>query len=94
MWLDRFLLAVLQIQTILAKPTAGEMKEALKTMPWGLYYAFEETLQRVHKLSDGRRRLDLNTLMWVFHVSKPLTITELSDALATKLGETPLNAKY
>ena len=94
LWLDRFLLAVLQIETILAEPTAGEMEEALKRLPQGLNDAFEETLQRIHKLPDGRRRLGLNTLMWMSHVSKPLTVIELSDALAIKLGETSLNTKY
>lgn len=85
---------MLQIQTILAEPTAGEMEEALKAVPRGLNDAFEETLQRIHRLPDGRRRLGLNTLMWVSHVRKPLTVTELSDALAIKLGDTSLNSKY
>lgn len=89
-----FLLAVLQTQTILAEPTAGEMEEALKTVPRGLNDAFEETLQRIHELPDGRRRLGLNTLMWVSHVRKPLTVIELSDSLAIKLDETPLQTKY
>ena len=91
---DRFLLAVLQIQTILAEPTAGDMEEALKNMPRGLNDAFEETLQRIHKLPEGRRRLGLNTLMWMSHVHKPLTVDELSDALAIRLGEASLNTKY
>ncbi|CAD6564823.1 MAG: hypothetical protein ASARMPREDX12_004447 [Alectoria sarmentosa] len=90
-----FLLAVLQIQTILSEPTAGEMEEALKRMPQGLNDAFQETLQRIQGLSDGRRRLGLNTLMWVSHVGRPLLVAELSDALAIKLGDsTTLNQKY
>lgn len=60
----------------------------------GLNDAFEETLQRIHKLPDERRRLGLNTLMWVPHVSKPLPVTELNDILAVKLRETSLNTKY
>ncbi len=92
--LRRFLLAVLQIQTILAEPTAGELEEALKALPLGLNDAFQETLQRIHNLPDGRRRLGLNTLMWVSHVCKPLTVAKLSDVLAVKLGETSLNTKY
>ncbi|KAF6225180.1 hypothetical protein HO133_010377 [Letharia lupina] len=64
-----FLLAVLQIQAILAEPTFGEMEETLSTIPWGLNGAFEETLQRIHKLPDGRRRLGLSTLMWVSHMT-------------------------
>ena len=70
------------------------MEEALKDMPRGLNDAFEETLQRIHKLPEGRRRLGLNTLMWISHVRKPLTVGELSDALATRLGEASLNTKY
>lgn len=70
------------------------MEETLSTIPWGLNGAFEETLQRIHKLPDGRRRLGLSTLMWVSHVSKPLTVTELTDALSIKLGQMFLNTKY
>lgn len=85
---------MLQIQAILNEPTAGEMEEALEKLPHGLNGAFEETLQRIQRQPEGRKRLGMNTLMWVSHVKRPLHVEELSDALAVKMGEASLNPKY
>lgn len=72
------------------------MEDALDAMPSGLNDAFEETLQRIQKQPDGRRRLGMNTLMWISHARRPLRVMELSQALAINLkpGETFSNSKY
>ena len=92
--LHRFLLAVLQIETIINKPTAGEMDEALEKMPRGLEAAFNETLQRIQKQPDGQNTLGMNTLMWLTHARRPLLVTELSEALAIKTGASSLDSKF
>lgn len=67
------------------------MHEALDALPRGLDDAFEETLSRIQRQPEGRKRLGINTLMWITHAKRPLLISELSDALAIRPGVTSLN---
>lgn len=50
-----FLLAALQIQTMVNEPTAGEMEDALEALPHTLQDAFVETLAkfRVNTTVEG-----------------------------------------
>ena len=70
------------------------MEEALEKMPDGLSDAFGQTLSRLNRQPDGRKRLGINTLVWIFFARRPLFVTELSEALAIKLRDLSLNAKY
>lgn len=90
---SRFLLAVLQIHAVLDSVSAGEMEEALDTMPKGLDDAFEETLQRIQVQPENRKALAMNTLMWISHAKRPLLIGELVDVLAIKSTERSLNKR-
>lgn len=87
---------MLQVQAILSEPTAGEMEDALETMPRGLDDAFQETLDRIQRQPDGWKRLGMNTLMFISHARRPLLVAELSEALAIgiKPAETSINRKY
>lgn len=88
-----FLLPTLQIQTIVNEPTTGEMEDALEAMPHDLHQAFYQTLARVQRQPDGRKRLGMNILLWVSHAQGSLTVTELSEAMAVKPGNTSLNPR-
>ncbi len=90
---SRFLLAVLQIHAVLDSVSAGEMEEALDTMPQGLDDAFEETLQRIQVQPENRKTMAMNTLMWISHAKRPLLIGELVDVLAIKSSERSLNKR-
>lgn len=90
---SRFLLAVLQIHAVLDSVSAGEMEEALDTMPQGLDDAFEETLQRIQVQPENRKALAINTLMWISHANRPLLMRELVDVLAIKSSERSLNKR-
>ena len=92
--ISRFLLPALQIQAILSEPTAGEMEEALEAMPRNLHEAFKETIVRIQRQPDGRKRLGMNTLMWISHAKSPLNVQDLSIALAIRSGQTSLNPRY
>ena len=70
------------------------MEEALEKMPDGLSDAFGQTLSRLNRQSDGRKRLGIKTLMWIFFARRPLLVTELSEALAIRPRDSSLNAKY
>lgn len=63
-------------------------------MPRGLDEVLQQTLSRIQRQSHGRTRLGMNTLMWIVLAERPLTVTELSEALAIRIGTTSLNHKY
>ncbi|KAL8729051.1 MAG: hypothetical protein Q9166_004968 [cf. Caloplaca sp. 2 TL-2023] len=91
---EMFLLAVLHVQTILNEPTVGEMEEAVDRLPQTLHATFNETIQRIKRQPEGRSRLALQCLMWISHVKRPLTFTELSDALAIRPGLASVSPRY
>lgn len=76
------------------EPTAGEMHEALDALPRSLDDAFEATLSRIQRQPEGRKRLGMNTLMWITTAKRPLLLSELSDALAVRPGISSLNPLY
>ncbi len=84
----------MQIQSIMNEPTTGEMEDALESMPVTLHDAFDETLARIQRQPEGRRRLAIHTLMWLSHAMSPLTVMELSEALAIRAGQMSLNRRY
>ena len=84
-------MAVLQVRAILDEPTVDDMKTALGKLPHGLNDALDSTLSRIRDQPDGRRRIGLNTLMWISHAKRPLLVIELSEALAIRLGDDILN---
>ena len=91
--LCRFLLPVLQLRTVLKEPTAGEMEDALVSLSRNLPEAFEETIARIQRLPESRRRLGINTLMWICHAKRTLTVFELSEALSVRHGQTKSEPK-
>ncbi|KAK4691933.1 hypothetical protein P7C71_g5177, partial [Lecanoromycetidae sp. Uapishka_2] len=82
-----FLLAALQIRSVLNKTTGGEMEETLEKLPRDLDDAFAETLRRIQKQLDGQDVLGMKTLMWISHARRPLFVAELSEAIAIKPDE-------
>lgn len=76
------------------EPTAGEMEDALESLPHTLQDAFGETLARIQSQHNGRKRLGMNTLMFIFHAKRSLSVEELSEALAIRSGQYFLNPRY
>ncbi|KAM5437912.1 hypothetical protein MaudCBS49596_006473 [Microsporum audouinii] len=89
-----FLLPVLQIQTILAQPTAGDMEDALYSLSKTLPGAFEETIARIKRLPESQMRLGMDILMWICHAKREMTVHELSDALSVRAGQKATNPMY
>ncbi|CAJ2506546.1 Uu.00g006760.m01.CDS01 [Anthostomella pinea] len=89
-----FLLAVLQLRTILREPTLGEMEDALESLSHDLTEAFKDTVLRIKTLPKSRCRLGMDALMWVSHAKRPLTLEELLDVLVVRPGLARVNAKY
>ena len=70
------------------------MDEALEHLPRDLDDAFSKTLQRIQCQPDGQDTLGMATLMWLAHARRPLLVTELSEALAIKMGSTSLKPRF
>ncbi|KAL8955162.1 MAG: hypothetical protein Q9183_006765, partial [Haloplaca sp. 2 TL-2023] len=77
-----FLLAVLQVQTVLAEPTLSQMMKALDRLPDTLSAVFDETLRRIRRQGGSWEQLALHSLLWISHAKRPLKVEELADALA------------
>lgn len=91
---DRFLLAVLQVHAVLDGVSAGEMEEALESMPHAPDDAFEATLKRIQSQPENRKALGMKALMWISHAQRSLLIDELVDVLALKSSERSLNQRH
>jgi ankyrin repeat protein len=70
------------------------MEDALLRMPKNLLEAFHETLARINRLPEGRKRLGMTTLLWALHAQTSLKADELLDALSVRPGQTTMNPKY
>lgn len=82
------------MRTVLKEPTAGDMEDALASLSRDLSEAFEETITRIQRLPENRRRLGMRTLLWISHAKRPLAAPELSDILSVQLGQTVMRPKY
>ena len=69
------------------------MEEAIEAMPRDLHQAFHQTLARIQRQPDGRKRLGMKVLLWISHARGSLTVAELSEALAVKPGNVSLNPR-
>ena len=60
---SRFLLPALQIESIVSEPTTGDMEDAIENKPHDLHQAFYQTLARIQRQPEGRKRLGMNVLL-------------------------------
>ena len=69
------------------------MEDAIEAMPHDLHQAFYQTIARIQRQPDGRKRLGMKVLLWISHARGSLTVAELSEALAVKPGNSSLNPR-
>jgi ankyrin repeat protein len=90
-------LPILQIQYILSQLTRSEVRRALGDLSANLAEVFQTTIDRIKSLpadqhhSMNRQNLAKNTLMWISHAKRVLTVTELQHALAVRLEDSDLD---
>ncbi|KAI5810777.1 hypothetical protein BZA77DRAFT_162360, partial [Pyronema omphalodes] len=80
-----FLLASLQIQTVLDEATITMRSNALRNMPEKLEAAFEGTITRIMNQKSQRSKQAMDVLKWVFLAKRPLTMIELRHALSVPI---------
>ncbi|KAJ7312220.1 hypothetical protein DFH08DRAFT_756478, partial [Mycena albidolilacea] len=86
-----FLLAKLHIDSLSKKNTISAVREALNTLPKGLYDTYAIAIQRIDAQSEEDKETARSTITWVANAKRPLTVQELQVALAIKPGMRQLN---
>jgi len=86
--LVRFLLVSLSIAAILGEATIHLRQERLDIMTNGLGLdgAYDTTLDRIKGQGKGKSALAMAALMWISRSEHPMSIGELCEALAVKIG--------
>ncbi|KAJ7019611.1 ankyrin repeat-containing domain protein [Mycena alexandri] len=89
-----FLLAKLYVQFLSTKNTIGHVREALEEPPRDLYDSYAVVMQQIEAQNEDNRKTAHSTLIWVVNAKRPLTVSELTVALAIKPGAKSLNEDY
>ncbi|KAH0547754.1 hypothetical protein FGG08_000011 [Glutinoglossum americanum] len=92
-----FLLAQLHMDSLMGKPTAGDIKLALWDLPKGmrgLDMTYEQAIKRINGQEEGFRELAKRVLSWLIHAKRQLTVTELQHALAVRNGMKELDKDF
>ncbi|KAI9777778.1 MAG: hypothetical protein M1839_008573 [Geoglossum umbratile] len=92
-----FLLAQLHVDSLMSKPTAGDIKLALRNLPKGmegLDVTYEQAMKRINSQEEGFRELAKHVLSWLIHAKRQLTATELQYALAVRIGMKELDKDF
>ena len=90
----RFLLVSLNIDAILGEVTIYKRRKMLEEMTKGkgLGDAYTATLTRIKSQNESKSRLGMEALMWISHSERPLTATELCQALGVERRDGDQNA--
>lgn len=85
--LYRFLLAKLYADTIVSKGSRRHIKKALKSLPEGLFNAYDDAMDRFGAQGQYDIEIALRLMHWVFYAHRPLTILEIEHALAVEIED-------
>lgn len=89
--MGRFLLPVLQMQSIMDQMTKSEIRKCLRNLSTNLNQVFENSIRRINSEPQNRRQVAIQSLLWTTHARRPLHINELRHALAIRPGDTQLD---
>ncbi|KAJ7135735.1 ankyrin repeat-containing domain protein [Mycena epipterygia] len=87
-----FLLAKLHMDSLTTKNTIKALREALNNMPKDLEHTYDEAMERIERQSVDDRRIARLVLVWVSNAKRPLSVTELQEALAVEPGDTAFDS--
>ncbi|KAF7365811.1 Ankyrin repeat-containing domain [Mycena venus] len=77
-----FLLAKLHIESLSTKNTITGVREALKHLPKNLHDSYDIAMQRIEAQNEEDRKTAHSALTWVANAKRPLTVSEITVALA------------
>ena len=82
LFISRFLIAVLHIESLANQMNKAQVRIALKKLPKGLDDTYHEALQRIAHQGQPSREMARQVLCWISYAYRPLTVEELQCALA------------
>jgi hypothetical protein len=77
----RFLLAKLQMEHILSPRSPKAQLEGFKTVPKGLYSAYNGVIERIESGRQGDADCAMRIFSWIYHARRILKMDELLEAL-------------
>ena len=83
-----FLMAVLYMDSIAQAVSIKMLLQSLNQLPKNLEDAYAEVMRRIGEKARSERSIAHETLFWVSHCRRPLTVVELQCALGLELGDT------
>ncbi|KAJ7485276.1 ankyrin repeat-containing domain protein [Mycena latifolia] len=86
-----FLLAKLQVDSLMTKHTIKAVRNALRNMPDNLNSSYDEVVDRINRQSEDDKALAWRTLSWITNARRPLRPSELREALAVEQGSKKLD---
>ncbi|KAI4090696.1 MAG: hypothetical protein LQ344_004600 [Seirophora lacunosa] len=88
---DRFLIAVLHMDSLAREDNLRDLKEALHRLPEDLYEIYDEALERINR-QDSRRRARANEVLMLINCAKrPLKLNEMRQALSVRRTDKVFN---
>jgi hypothetical protein len=86
MYLCRFLLAKLHLDSLSTKNTVKAVRDTLNRLPKDLDRTYDEAMERIDHQNEDDRQLAHSVLTWVAYAVRPLLVNELREALAIEPG--------
>ena len=87
----RFLLARLQIDSLVHQTSARNVYKALNHLPSKLNDTYHDALQRIKGQPPEHSTLAEQIISWTFYARRPLKLAQLREALAVERGDTALH---
>ena len=83
-----FLLARLQMDSLVTQTSPRHVLKALESLPEGLNETFGDTIDRIRSQSEAYWKLAKRVISWIFYSKRPLQISELVIILAVEAEDT------
>ena len=83
-----FLLARLQMDSLVTQTSPRHVLKALESLPEGLNETFGDTIDRIRSQSEAYWELAKRVISWIFYAKRPLQISELVIILAVETEDT------
>ena len=85
------------MDSLISKPTPGDIKRALRNLPRGIKgvdVMYDQAMKRISGQEEEYRTLAIRVLSWVTHTKRPLTTAELQHACTVEIGTAELDTDF
>lgn len=85
------------MDSLISKPTPGDIKRALRNLPRGIKGVdamYDQAMKRINGQEEEYQTLATRVLSWVTHTKRPLTTAELQHACTVEIGTAELDTDF